>query len=96
MKHVDDWIEESAMGNDENAKYAAFFLHLKRLPASLQMGFESQIKNFKLFCNYAGEKYRVTGASRMGDVWLTRNFEQDQGYEERVDIELCSGWSKQF
>lgn len=96
MKHIDEWIEEVAMSNDENAKYAAFFFHLKRLPAVLRMGFESQTKQFKLFCTYAGEKYRCTGASRMGDIWLTSNFEQEIGYEKRVDVELCAGWRKEL
>ena len=95
MKHIDEWIEEMAMFGSEQEKYAAFFFHLKRLPAFMTMGFEPYTNQFKLFCDYNGKTYRVTGASRMGDVWLAKNFEQDHGYDERVDVELCSNWRKE-
>ena len=36
---------------------------------------------------------RCTGASRLGDVWLTSDFNQEMGYEKRVDVEECSNWS---
>ena len=31
----------------------------------------------------------------MCDVWLAKNFEQDHGYDKRVDVELCSNWRKE-
>ncbi len=51
------------------------------------------MKDHRLFCTFEARRYRVTGASRLGDVWLTTNFEQDTGYERRVDVALCSVWS---
>lgn len=51
------------------------------------------MEDYKLFCMYKGERYRCTGASRMGDVWLHSDFSQDTGYEHRVDVEECSDWS---
>ncbi len=88
FEHVDEFID------DRNTDaYASWFFNLARLPAILQFKFEDQIKQYKLFCQYDGKTYRVTGASRLGDVWLTRNFEQHTGYELRVDINDCSDWS---
>lgn len=95
MKHVDDWMDDAVMGDDDNAKYAAFFLHLKRLSAVYKMAFEPYIKDFKLFCVYENKTYRVTGASRLGDVWLTQDFSRDIGYDLRVDISMCSNWRKE-
>ena len=87
--HVDDFIDYSP--TDE---YASWFFMLKRLPASLSFKFEEFIKQYKLFCKYDSKKYRVTGASRMGDIWLTSDFSQESGYELRVEAEKCSDWSK--
>jgi len=47
-----------------------------------------------LFCIYKMEKYRVIGAGRLGDVWLTKDFNREQGYDLRVYVNECSNWSK--
>lgn len=47
----------------------------------------------KLFCQYKGKRYRCTGASRMGDVWLAEDFSRDSGYDLRVNVGECSDWS---
>lgn len=88
MKHVDDFIDDP-----ETDVYASWFLTLHRLPAILKFKFADQIKQYKLFCDYEGERWRVTGASRLGDVWLTKNFDQSGGYQERVSIDRCSNWN---
>lgn len=88
MRHVDDFIDDP-----ETNVYASWFLNLKRLPAILQFKFVDQIKQYQLYCDYNGERWRVTGASRLGDVWLTKNFDQSSGYQERVSIDQCSNWS---
>lgn len=85
--HVDQFIDSR-----KSDAYASWFLNMKRLPATLQFKFEDQIKQYKLFCDFEGWRYRVTGCSRMGDVWLTTNFEQETGYERRVLVEKCSNW----
>jgi hypothetical protein len=50
------------------------------------------MKQHELFCEYEGKRYRVTGASRLGDVWLSADFAREYGYELRVDVEKCSVW----
>jgi len=32
------------------------------------------------------------GCSRMGDVWLTKHFERENGYDLRIDIDDCTDW----
>jgi len=91
MKHVDEWLDTVSM--DENECYAKFVLDNKRWPAWKKMFYEKWMAQFKLFCTFEGERYRVTGASRLGDVWLTKDFDQHTGYQKRVDVDSCSAWS---
>lgn len=86
--HVDDFIDDH-----KSDPYAAWmFLHF-RLPAFQQARFNKFIENRKLFCTYNGERYRVTGASRLGDVWLTKDFKcPEAGYDIRPNVDECFDW----
>lgn len=97
LKHVDEFIDCGSMKRPvpENEDYARWVLNHFRLSALCRSAFDKFMVDHKLFCNFEGEKYRVTGASRMGDVWLTKNFNQDTGYQKRVAIDHCSGWAKE-
>lgn len=90
-QHVDDFV--SCPPDDEAGRYAAFCFMFFRLPAVMQIAFRKWTSQYKLFCTYKERRYRVTGASRMGDVWLTENFEQDFGYDLRVEIDDCTDWA---
>ena len=86
--HVDEFID-SYSGDP----YARWVLNHFRLPAILKMSFGQFMEGHKLFCTYEGKKFRCIGASRLGDVWLTSKFENDHGYEHRVNVAECSEWS---
>ena len=94
--HVDQFIDDpmSLQGKgmaDLSERYAKFWLDWARRSAS----FHATSRPFfvhKLFCTFEGERHRVTGASRMGDIWLTKNFEQTMGYQKRVNLADCSLW----
>ncbi len=87
--HVDEFVDMHF--NEHN--YARFFFLLHRLSAALQCDFEPWISQYKLFCTFENKEYRVTGASRMGDVWLASDFNRDCGYDKRVCVDECSAWS---
>lgn len=97
-QHIDEFVEFGSMSgqsiNDDEAEtYARWvFLHF-RLPAVMKIAFDEYTKDLKLFCMYEGKKYRVTGASRLGDVWLTKDFNQDTGYQARVMVDQCNQWT---
>lgn len=93
--HIDEWVDDPCPITDGNQgeRYAKWFFVWKRMPAWMQSSLAEFYNDAKLFCQYKGKKYRCTGASRMGDVWLTSDFSQDQGYELRVDVDDCSEWS---
>jgi hypothetical protein len=88
--HVDDFIDDYK--GDAYARW--MFMHF-RLPATLQVAFRPFIADRKLFCTHGDQRFRVTGASRLGDVWLTSKHDQDTGYEKRVDLEECTDWGPQ-
>lgn len=89
--HVDDFIDN----NIGNETYARFMLNFFRMPAILNMDFGKFLQEKKLFATFEGQRYRVTGASRMGDVWLRKDFERSDGYDERlrVMVDELSDWS---
>jgi hypothetical protein len=91
--HVDDWIDHSSFNQSEGCKYARWFLNLARLAATLQSDWDKYIERYKLFCTYKGIRYRVTGASRMGDIWLSEDYTRNSGYSLRVDLGECIEWS---
>ena len=86
--HVDDFIDDHRQD-----AYARWFFNLQRLPAILKADFSKWIAQYQLYCDYEGKRWRVTGCSRFGDVWITSNFKQDMGYEHRVQVTSCKGWS---
>lgn len=94
--HVDEFIDRH--GGD---KYARWVLALFRFPVALCLDFREWAAPFKLFCTYKGKRYRVTGCSRMGDLYLHPDFSRDpwgpgSPYQEPgfrgADVEECSDW----
>lgn len=93
--HVDDFIDLPDLhSNDFNLDYAKWVLFHFRLPANYKIRFNPFMAENKLFGMYKGVKYRITGASRLGDVWLTSDFDQQVGYEQRVDVADITNWMK--
>lgn len=91
MTHIDEWI--CAPGSDG---YASAMFTIFRLPALEMLAVRKHILgDKKLFCMYDGKRYRVTGASRMGDVWLAKDPRREDGYDLRVDVDDCSDWGGQ-
>lgn len=95
MTHIDDWIDGSGC-KDEGERYAKFVFWYFRYPAWAQMAFNPWMRQFKLFCTYQGRRYRCTGASRLGDVWLAEDPDRDHGYDLRVDVAECDEWGAAF
>ncbi len=90
--HIDEWIDRvDDVPEEEN--YPTFFFMLYRLNEVLKERWRPIIEKYKLFCTYKNKRYRVTGCSRLGDVWLDNNFNATHGYKHRVDVLECSNWS---
>ena len=91
--HVDDFVSYGTMREVKNEDYARFVLLHFRLPAMMKFAFEKFTHENKLFCKYDGKEWRVIGASRLGDIWLTADFSKRNGYDLRVMADKCSDWS---
>ena len=92
--HIDDWLDRPLpLGAPKGMKYAKLMFLYFRLPAVLNMEVEEFYSGKKLFCTYEGGVFRCNGASRLGDIYLTRDFDREHGYETRVDISKCTNWS---
>lgn len=91
MAHVEDFITDQTR-TDPNEVYARWLFTYFRLPAYMLSMLWPMMRDHKLFCTYDGKRYRVTGASRLGDVWITKNFDKDVGYDMRVLVDECSEW----
>lgn len=91
MTHIDDWLDDRHADGKES--YAAQWLEHYRRPA--------MSKDWKwlsanpLFCTYQGARYRCIGCSRLGDVWLSKDFGREVGYDLRIDVADCSDWGTQ-
>ena len=88
MTHIDDWLDEPA--TNETEKQVKEWLEHYRRPAAYKD--HRWLSARVLLCDYEGKRYRCIGCSRMGDVWLTTNFEAEYGYEKRIDVTGCSNW----
>lgn len=88
MKHVDDFI-----GDPSSDPYAASWFESFRRPAIDKC---RKPDARKLFATYKGIRYRVTGCSRMGDVWLHSDVNEETTYQRRVDVDACSGWCSTY
>ena len=87
MLHIDDWLDDPATGPADVKEWLEHF----RRPAIDKD--HAWLRARQLFCTYKdGKRYRCIGCSRMGDVWLTANFDRENGYDLRIDIADCTDW----
>ena len=99
VTHVDDFIDDP-FKSSPGERYARWMLLHFRLSATNFQSFQEFIADRRLYCTFDGKRWRVVGASRMGDVWLNSNLSaafdpwssSSAFYEERVAVDGCSEW----
>lgn len=96
--HVEDFIDDISYNRKEDLgiNYAKFFFEITAMKAWKVMNYKPFMENHKLFCTFQNKRYRVTGSSAMGDIWLHSNFNVDEGYQHRVSLDECSQWGYGF
>ena len=80
MRHCDDYIDDP-----KQPECLREFLRFNRAPAVYKINSQEQAPT--LYATYNGERVRVTMASRLGDVGITKDFTKDMGYTSRVSVE---------
>jgi hypothetical protein len=91
--HIDNWLYYRLRTSESSEAYAAFVIDNFRKSATWQNSVRPWMSQFKLFATYKGTRYRITGASRLGDVYCQPDFEKDHAYEHRVDVLTLTDWS---
>jgi len=92
--HVDTFVDLGTKPWKEDEWYARWVLLFMRFPSAWQLAFAEFFGDRKLYCTYNGDRYRVTMASRFGDIGLAPALApEDSGYEHRVLVKECSDWS---
>ena len=84
-RHVDDFIDDPTTD-----RYAASWFESFRRPAIDKI---RKPDDRKLFATFEGKRWRVTGCSRLGDVWLHDVDYEGESYKRRVNVDKCSAFS---
>lgn len=95
--HVHFFIDYGSMKStaDSSEAYARWVLMYFTLSATLQQLFYPYMKDRQLYCTFENQRWRITGASRLGDVWLSKTLAgtPKSRYDLRVCISDCSEFS---
>jgi hypothetical protein len=86
FKHCDDYIDDPTAPAALRA-----FLEVARSPAH---GLTQAEPHPKLFADHQGARVRVTMASRLGIVGITKHLDSDTGYDTRVPVDQLSNFSE--
>jgi len=85
--HVDTFVD--GLGKEH---YARWFFALHRFSSVLKLTFAPWISQYELYCTHDGKRWRVTGASRLGDIYLKDPNDAPVGVGEHSD----KGWEGPF
>jgi len=93
--HVYDWLDSQlyVAEQDSGLAHAIAFLDYKAMPAYRKMIYDNlpMFRDMKCFCTIKGVRHRVTGASSMGSVFVTKDLESRQ-YQIGVEVTECYDW----
>lgn len=91
--HVDAFLDQTPMWFNDKAylNYVHFVLEHFRKPAVNKLAHDAYMKVFNLFVTYEGKRYKVTGASRLGDIFLATRLTRPNGdgYDMRVSLNFA-------
>lgn len=90
LKHVDAWLDSPVSPESRAEAAARLVCEVSRMPAWKSMIYQCFMPS--VTCEYEGSRYRLIGASRFGEVYLTHVSAQSMGYTHRVAITSCTNW----
>lgn len=94
--HVDEFLDSTyeLIGRDDLI-YPHYMLGMMRQGHSTLALYRKAIGDKQLFVTFEGKRWQVTGASRLGDIWLTPSTKLDAQYRRRVWLRLddMTNWS---
>lgn len=96
---VDAFLDQTPMwfNEKEYLNYVHFMLEHFRKPAVVKIAHERYMQSHHLFVTYEDIRYKVTGASRLGDIFLAKDLDRANGagYDRRVLLNFAklTQWS---
>lgn len=92
--HIYDWLNnfKEKECTDIHIINMYKFLDFKTREAFWQFENKDKMPKVAIFCTYKDKRYKIVGASRMGDIWLNEDPNALSGYDLRVDLENCSNF----
>lgn len=94
--HVDEFLETTyELVNRDDLIYPHYLLGIMRLGHYQMSLYRKVIGDKQLFVTFEGKRWQVVGASRLGDIWLTKSTKLDAQYTRRVWLRLddMTDWS---
>jgi len=91
MTQIADWVDTPKEKLEE--KKVQEYLNFRLCSARYQAENRAEIDGLMVFAKYQQDIYRITGASRLGDIYLAKDPGQDHGYDTRVNIMECYEFS---
>lgn len=89
VMHIDEFLDDTMLILDrKELRYPHFMFNYWRMASMVKSMYRPFMQDFRLFVDFEGMTYRVVGASRLGDVWLTSVLSGSDQYERRVGLDL--------
>lgn len=97
LSDVYDWLDSTDYIDfktlTDHEVFARAFLELRLLPAHKTTIYDAITDKMIITGEVDGNRYRITGASTMGDVFIHSNIKETCGYVKRVLISDISNWN---
>ena len=94
---VDEFIKYGTNpANDSEAeRYARWVLFHMSMSNTLKVVFTDIMKEYTLYCDYKGKRYKVSGVNFLGTLWLSRVVEEGKRYDFSACVCECTNWGKE-
>ena len=92
--HIYDWLENFKKDECKDIHLLNLykFLDFRTREAFWQYENIDKKPNVIVFCTYKDKRYKIVGASRLGDIWLNTDPGAENGYDVRVYIDDCTNF----
>lgn len=95
MKHCLDWASEPSKSEGEQHAKEFVSMFVATAFEKYRDGTNDRLDKTLITCTYKGDKCKLVGASRLGDIWLRKLDEPEPYvfYNHRIDAEEITDWN---
>jgi hypothetical protein len=92
-RHIYAWLDRNEKTSDPVTRKVWLFFEYHTKSAMFKSRNRDLLGDLKILCEFEDSQYRITGASRLGDIYLASNLERTVGYDLRVPLDRCKKFS---